>query len=295
MSSNGSRTDICVKIKDWWDKMPLFTFYIFWISSILCILSYSPPYSVHSLYLSYENFADRKWFWTLLTYPYQPSGILITSISLYLYTTTTSESERFLGTSRYIIFFGYYIINIGLLYLGLIYLLKWISSTLFAHFSIFPFFGIWPIIMIELVLKYNKNPQSYIKFLCSPCQIQSQYFPWIFFFWISVFLISRFWEMLLGIIIGHLHLTGYMNWILIPNCLVSKLEITIFRPLVKFSRYAFAECEDVNIQRPRANEIFVPFSGTGNRLGEVRVPENEPPEVAMEKIIEDDEYSFNTA
>lgn len=204
MPSNGSRTEISVQIKDWWNHLPLLAVCFFWVSSILCILSYFTWFPLLPWTLSYINFAENHWYWTLLTYPFQPSGILATSVSIYLYTTTAGESERHLGTSRYIIFIFYYIISIGLLYLGLIYLLKFISQTLFDHFCLFPFFGIWPIIMIELVLKYNTDPESYIKFLCFPCPIQNKYFPWIYFSLVSVLLLARFWESLLGILVGYI-------------------------------------------------------------------------------------------
>lgn len=85
-----------------------------------------------------------------------------------------------------------------------------------------------------------------------------------------------------------------MNWILIPDCLVSKLENTIFKPLVHCYRYAFPEIEDTNLHRPRAVGMFVAFSGTGNVLGGEGLPENEPRVVAFEKTPERDEDYFNT-
>ncbi|OMJ87485.1 hypothetical protein SteCoe_10819 [Stentor coeruleus] len=265
------QNDVGSQVKDWWNRLPLFTTFILFLSIPLCISSYFEGYPIWFIALNPQLFVESYYIWTLLTYSYQAIGLLSAVFSLYLFTTSANKNERNLGTVRYIFFFGFYSILLGSIFVALSYLLQNISLPLFSTMKTSIFSGLWPMVMIELVLLSNKDPDSSSKFMCCPCLIKSKYVPLIYFI-IAILISRRIWEITLGIAGGYLHLSGFMNCIILSESCASKLERTLFYPLTKLSSFAFVDefngSSNFGIQRNQWSNEFTPFTGTGYRLGE---------------------------
>ena len=90
------------------------------------------------------------------------------------------RTERRLGTVRYISFFTMTNAIIGVLYVGITYAIAQTGLPIFVNaFVLSPCQGLWPIIIVELVIKFNKEPDQLVPFMCFPFNIKSKYYPWL--------------------------------------------------------------------------------------------------------------------
>jgi hypothetical protein len=78
---------------------------------------------------------------------------------------TACKTERRLGTMAYLWFFLmnskiYSDLFVQVLYIGLMYLITYIPGTFWPSGYLIPCVGLWPIIMIEMVVRCNRNPED---------------------------------------------------------------------------------------------------------------------------------------
>ena len=100
---------------------------------------------------------------------------------------TACKTERRLGTMAYLWFFlmnskFYSDLFVQVLFIGLMYLITYIPGTFWPSGYLVPCVGLWPIIMIEMVVRCNRNPEDAVGydlnrlFFC-PLTIKSKYYP----------------------------------------------------------------------------------------------------------------------
>lgn len=195
--------DIGGRLMSWWQAAPFFTRCIFYITIPLSILSYFPMFPGMLLVLSPAILLTYYNFWSFFTFPYQHFGLFGIVFSLYSFSQTAPRNERRMGTARYFIYFtiNNLILGIILVCVGIAMLeirVPALNSIMFSSCD-----GLWPFIMIEIVLRCNKDPEAQVQFMCFPCMIKSKYYPFMFFTFFSL-LFGVMWDLLAGISVGYL-------------------------------------------------------------------------------------------
>lgn len=195
--------DIGGRLQSWWRELPFFSTCTIVICLILSILYYFPSFPAFLLILNPAILFSYHSFWSVLTFPYQHNGLLNYIFALFSFAQTAPRNERAMGTSRYFIYFTLNNLILGMIFiaLGLAMLEIKVPTLQFIYFNSCA--GLWPFIMIEIVLRCNKDPESQVQFMCFPCMIKAKYYPWLFFLLFSL-LFTIMWDLLVGIMIGYL-------------------------------------------------------------------------------------------
>ena len=102
-----------------------------------------------------------------------------------------------IGTVKYFIHFIQSAIIVNIVYLGIAALLTLLDM------QALPCYGYWTMLMVDLVIDCNRDPDRPMSCCSLPFQFKAKYFPWIFF-------------IIFGIIMGHTgivagFLVGYIN------------------------------------------------------------------------------------
>ncbi|OMJ71984.1 hypothetical protein SteCoe_29691 [Stentor coeruleus] len=269
--------DIGGRILSWWHELPFYSTCIIITSLILSILFYFPVFPSSFLILNPMIIFSYYNYWSLLTFPYQHLGLLNYLFALFSFAQTAPRNERVMGTSRYFIYFtlNNLILGIIFIFIGLAFLEINVPALQSIYFNSCA--GLWPYIMIEIVIRCNKEPESQVQFMCFPCMIKAKYYPWFFFLLFSL-LFMIMWDLLVGISIGYLHLYGVLKFTEISNGLAEKIEKFMFfcvRGLPSFIKVERAGSEEPRLEmpdipqqpNPRNERPVEPFSGQGYRLG----------------------------
>ena len=197
--------DVGTKLQNWWKEVPLFTRLILYISVLLCGIDLVSPLLASWLLIIPAYFLENFYLWQVLTFPYQLLGLLQLLFTMLVYMPTACRTERRLGTVRYISFFVLTNIILAVLYVALTRAASETGGSLFVTiYTSVPFSGLWPLIMVEIVIRCNKDPDVLVNFMCFPVQIKHKNYPWVFFF---IFLLISPWavgSLLVGIIVGYL-------------------------------------------------------------------------------------------
>ena len=204
MQSSDPIHSIRSQILAWMKAMPFFTRLILILTSLLSLLALFLPVLSTSLPLTSISFIENHAMYELFTFSYQHLSVLHLFFALLAFLPTACKTERSLGTYRYASFFIVTNVLLGLIYIVVISLGASAHLSLFMEaYRFYPCAGLWPILMTEMVIRCNKNPQARVKFMCFPVQIKNKYFPWIFFCVFSAMFRVGF-DVLAGIIGGYL-------------------------------------------------------------------------------------------
>ncbi|OMJ85873.1 hypothetical protein SteCoe_12715 [Stentor coeruleus] len=269
--------DISGKLISWWQTVPFFSRCIFYITIPLSILSYFPAYPGILLILSPAILITYFNFWSLLTFPYQHFGLLGIVFALFSFSQTGPRNERRMGTARYFIYFTINNLILGIMLVCAGIAMQEINVPALKSIIFSSCDGLWPFIMIEIVLRCNKDPEAQVQFMCFPFMIKSKYYPWMFFAFFSV-LFKVMWDLLAGICVGYLHLYGLMKFTEVSDSFAEKIENT-FCKFIK-ERTQFITVSNSGNEEPRLTPVSITtndvinnrtqptvFTGQGYRLG----------------------------
>eukprot|EP00826_Nyctotherus_ovalis_P022769 TRINITY_DN1758_c0_g4_i2.p1 TRINITY_DN1758_c0_g4~~TRINITY_DN1758_c0_g4_i2.p1 ORF type:complete len:254 (-),score=56.33 TRINITY_DN1758_c0_g4_i2:137-898(-) len=119
------------------------------------------------------------------------------------------DHEKSMGTVRFFLYFTLTTLLSNLLFNLLMLLL----STLHSAFLKFPFYGLTPFLMVEIVIEANKNPEENRQYFLMPSAYKAKYYPLAMFVVLSVFTGFDVFPLLAGVAVGYLHV-----WKLISVC-----------------------------------------------------------------------------
>jgi membrane associated rhomboid family serine protease len=197
--------DIGGQLKQWWQTVPFIVTFIFYATTFLYLLSWVIFPYLFLMVLNPYAFVVKLCFWQPLSFPYLHLSLLHLLFALFSYMPTACRTERRLGTVKYLFLFVSNNFIIGLAFVGLIYALSFSKIPLFVGLAQKSYcLGLWPIVMLEMVLRCNKTPDELVQFMCFPCKFKAKMYPWVFFLLFS--LLSNFivWDILIGILAGYL-------------------------------------------------------------------------------------------
>ena len=196
--------DLFGQLHTWWKEVPIFTRLILYISLLLSTILLISPLVAFWTVLFPAHFLDHFYLWQVLTFPYQSLKFLQLLFTMIAYLPTACITERRLGTVRYISFFIITNAILGLLYVALTRAAAETGLAFFVTmYTVVPFCGLWPLIMVEMVIRCNKDPDVLVNFMCFPVQIKHKYYPWVFFL-IFLLMSTAVGSLLVGIVVGYL-------------------------------------------------------------------------------------------
>lgn len=141
--------------------------------------------------------------WRLVTAPFIELSLLQLLFCMLSFLPTACNTERSLGTARYVAFFMMNFLILESLFAFLLYGLSFIPNLTLLRGTMTA--GLWPLIMVQMVIRCNMNPDAPGSLFLCPCQIKSKYIPWAFLGLFSL-LGGVMWDLLLGIIVGYLRI-----------------------------------------------------------------------------------------
>ena len=261
---------------NWLKAMPFFTRSILFLTILLSLVSIFLPSIVTLFTIIPIIFIDNYAIYSIFTFPYCHLSVLHLIFALLAFIPTAYKTERSLGTYRYISFFIVTNALLGLLYVAILYLGAATGLSFFVEaYKFYPCAGLWPIIMTEMVVKCNKNPEASVQFMCFPVQIKNKYYPWIFFCVFSLMFRIVF-DVLVGIIGGYLR-NIYLDLLkVMKHTYITEAQAKVLEGYCGSGASGFIltdSCteEDAVVgssqNLPELVEPVVPFSGTGHRLG----------------------------
>ena len=277
-----SSQDSMVQLKVWWEDVPIFAKFIAFLITTLYILSWFTFYPLVNLLLIPFYVIYQQYWWEVLTFQYQHPKIIMLIFALWSYLPTASKTERVMGTVKYISYFLIMNIIIGAVHVVLMFALFETGLSLFQGCLYVPSYGLWPLILSNMVVRCNQNPDNLIQFLCFPCKFKQKYYPWIFFLAFSLLFELVMWNLLVGIIAGYLSnfyldLYGVLDFAYFSDKMAERVERICCRCCLRFE--GFIEMRYAGNELPgraptliaRSNGVSVssvrPFIGQGYRLG----------------------------
>lgn len=285
-----------IRIKNWWKDVPLFSKFIFIISVFTSIYFFIPIIFLY-LELCYHPglvFSSLK-LWQFFTFPYISLGPFTAVYSLCSYMPLCSKREKALGTFRFFLYFVTKNFLIAFVYTPLFF---GVYSTFEYPEYYFYFYyissylsGLYPAIIVEMILVYNENGDDLSDFLCFPFKLKRKYHPWAFCL-ISFFFFGAFLKLLAGIIVGflcklYLDLYGYMKWSEVSGSEAKKWEGRLCMNLT--SSNSFVHVNESGSEMPEIfpnnisdAQIIVPDGDYVPLPGEPMVPYNDELEILDE-------------
>jgi membrane associated rhomboid family serine protease len=155
----------------------------------------------------------ERQFWRIFTAPLVHPNILMLLFVLLAYIPTGVLREKMVGTVK--IATGFFLMNVLIQLTFLVF--SFGASRLTEHYTFFHSLGMWPIIMAEIVIEYNRNPESEMKFCCFPCGLKAKYHPWIYIIIFAIINPYGAVSLVAGFFIGHLYVYGVLSWIQITD------------------------------------------------------------------------------
>lgn len=111
------------------------------------------------------------------------------------------------GTTRMTLEFFIYTLVISILFCLLGLMLAGMSSSFYGS----PMMGLWPLVMCEMVIDCNRDPEVSRNLCCLPINIKSKYFPWVFMVIFFLLAPAASLSLVAGFIIGYAHIYGYLD------------------------------------------------------------------------------------
>jgi hypothetical protein len=142
-------------------------------------------------------------YYSVFTFPYISLEPLNAILSIFSYQVYSIKKEKELGTLR---FFFYFLINnlvVSFIYLLVASLCFRLGVSPLSYFFKLFLFGLWPMIMMEMVKECNQDPEQPSYFMCFPIKIKKKYHPWVFAIFFSV-IYGLIIEVFVGIFVGYL-------------------------------------------------------------------------------------------
>ena len=198
-NNNGTNSSSCMEmIKSFWDKVPLFSRFIFYTSIIIYILSWF----ILSAVLFFCNIPmitlNSYHLWTIFTTVFVNLNLLTLLFGLWSWIDISVKLETRGGTMLLMLNFFIQTCLIQILYLTMIVFLSYIFPSVYRQYSA----GLWPLIMSLITIECLNNAESDYYFFFT---FKAKYYPWIlllFFTILNQFVIQI--DVLAGILFGHI-------------------------------------------------------------------------------------------
>ncbi|CAG9312952.1 unnamed protein product [Blepharisma stoltei] len=274
--------DYATEMKNWWRGMPAYTKLVIYVSIGTYILSWLNSAFI-PLFINIPIFTiENLQIWRVFTSPFITLNLLTLIFEMCSYLPIAYRTELRLGTAKYGAFFIMNFIILEVLYAASLYGLSFIPSL--SLLAIVPTAGLFPLIMAEIVINCNINPEAPSSFFLCPIQIKAKYFPWVYLVVLSL-IVGVMWDLLIGILIGYFHVYKWMNFTYISDektkfidnlrLIVSMKNYTNYISLSNAGNDSFSlggqGYSKANINQPntqtKRSQPFVPFEGAGYRLG----------------------------
>lgn len=192
------------QFKSWWKDLPVFSRFIFIITIVTSLISmFNLLFMLFVFCFNPLLVTQGYMFWQFFTFPYTCLNPLSAAFSLCSYMPGCGRKERLLGTFRFIVYFTLQNFIIGLTFIPLFYLLYYIGAPAEVYFLKLFITGLWPAIMVEMVLTYNEDGDEFVQFMCFPVKLKRKWYPWAFFLLFSL-LFGVVFNLLAGILTGYL-------------------------------------------------------------------------------------------
>ncbi|CAI2375222.1 unnamed protein product [Moneuplotes crassus] len=214
-------------VKEYWASVPFYNRLLLVVLPTiygLCWLYPLQKYSMNMISLT----VYRKEFWRIFIAPYVHFRLLTLFFVLISYIPTGCIREKAIGTVKIILNFMIMNMIIQILFLGISYvILNFIKPNVF-----FISVGIWPVIIAEIVIDYNRMPDHERRFCCCPFALKSKYHPWIYVILFSIMNPVGAPAMISGFIVGYLYVFKILTCLDISNetarCLENSFLFSFF-------------------------------------------------------------------
>jgi membrane associated rhomboid family serine protease len=233
---NGSQ--MCTDCRNWLnsflDNLPFFVKWVMFLTLIFFIINFFTPYVAFYLAnIPYFTLFQGQ-IWRLFTTAFITTGLINCIFSLFLFYRYSLNSEKEIGTVKYMLIFFRNCFFIQIIYTIIVLIISLIiRNTMLLKMKLtmggVRNDGLWPIIMCEITLFCLTNPERDMRFFFFPCVFKAKYYPFILF---GVFtLLSNFninFELLSAIVFAFLGHYFIKNKIDISNQFAIKVENSFF-------------------------------------------------------------------
>lgn len=190
--------------KKWWKEIPLFVMSLFYFTLFLYIFAGFSPYHF-IIYILYPFQVITNFnIWGIFTFQYFNYWTSSYLLQIILYFPSACKTEQEMSTVTYFFFFIINNIILAILYVVLIGLHSVTDSDLFGFTYYIPMYGLFPIFMVEIVIRYNKSPNTLTRFCMVPYEFRQKFHPWIYVFIFTYLFNFMCYKFLVGIIVGYL-------------------------------------------------------------------------------------------
>lgn len=250
MISLDQSNQIYKRIQNSLHRIPVSTRLIIFISSLAYLFC-----TLQSSIMSYINNDNQKVtnilpVWQIYMIPYIDFISYIAEI--FMYYIIGNYTERKIGTVRYSIFVVINLIVLEFVHWILYFLVSTFVKGLIMNFRNQGFPGLWGLFMVDVMIRYNKNPENNENWYISAI-IKSKYVPFIYFFSLSLlFPISL--RLFSGLIIGYLcnsyiDINNKLNFLYISDTKTQELEkssiFSCLRSMKTFIKISDLEKSDI--------------------------------------------------
>lgn len=213
------------KIKKFWSNIPLvvksiisltlFFYILSWITSFVKYLMNFPQMTIFDFHL-----------WSVFTSVVVTPSILNVVFAFIAWVPDAIKIETQVGSVRYFMNFMINSTIIQILYL-IFALLFWLIFNI-EYFLQMPSAGLWPLIMSEITILCNANPDSEVRFFLCPFPVKSKYYPWALLAFFAVLNFGRIqFDLFCGVGYGYLFSLWLKNYLLFSNESIESWESSI--------------------------------------------------------------------
>lgn len=263
MIASGPGQDLGTQFVTWVKNIPAHTQVVLFFATITYAMSlFSLP--IDNLFVNdSQKVLEGLQFWRIFTCAYVVCYLVTYVFMLLIYIPSACYRERDIGTVRYFVYFllnnlfGQFIF-IGLDYLFYVYLIPGYQGTT-EYIPQFQYAsgGLWVIMMSDMVIRNYQDPERPVNFMCCPLQLRAKFTHWCFFTTLSIIFLKIRFDLLAGIIIGHLHIWKLMAWTVISKDAGERAEnFVVFRCFSKLKNY---------IETSESGLDMIEFDAAGNQ------------------------------
>jgi len=262
--------------------LPLFCKFIFTSCTALYLVSFLLPQPLYLVALTPSLVISQYHVWRLITAPFYNPQLLMLLFGLWSYMPRAGPHEKTEGTVRMAMEFLIYTLIISLLFCLTGFIL---GSSASPGFYLAPQMGLWPLVMCEMVVDCNRDPDVARYLCCLPIQIKSKYFPWIFLLIFFLLAPEASLSLVVGFAVGYLQIYGMLDRFRPKESRVRDWEKKFpFKSWNQHKNFVAAGGSGSDIpvfvrsnppgqpgsdqQDPGSNSAFSAFGGAGVRLGD---------------------------
>lgn len=164
--------DVCQALRDWFGRIPAVSLLVMYTLLGCFLLTYVTSLGAVLVNAPQDTLLGLQ-FWRLLSASFVTRGIFSLLITLFMYMPTACESERRMSSVRYLVYLLVNCVTIQAICAGLI--LAGADNLGFMPVVL----GMWGVIMLEIVVRCNRDPEAVVSLWCCPATIKSKYYPWM--------------------------------------------------------------------------------------------------------------------